>query len=274
VVEKKNPRFDEMIRMRVVLNVPGMDAVGVRRDVVYKTADGQQLHMDVYSPSGPTGSRPAVILIHGGPIPRLGAKNMGVFVSYGELLAASGFVAVAFDHRFLTPAHIADAAEDVADLIANVRKRAGSLGVDPERLSLWAFSGGGPFLAAPLRERPRWLRAVVAYYAILDLEQPPPGADEMSAELRRTFSAIDGLGQDSRSAPPILVARAALDGAWLNGTIDRFVQKGLDRGATLDLLNHPDGRHAFDILDNDARSRQIIRRTLGFLGDHLTPTPE
>jgi hypothetical protein len=84
---------------------------------------------------------------------------------------------------------------------------------------------------------------------------------------------VDSLGQDARSAPPILVARAALDNAWLNGTIDRFLQKGLDHGASLDLLNHAQGRHGFDILDNDARSRQIIRRTIEFLQDHLTPTP-
>ena len=88
-VEKKNPTFEEMVRMRVVLSVPGMDQVSVRRNVVYKTADGEPLHMDVYSPPGPPRARPTVILIHGGPIPRVGAKNMGVFLSYGELLAAS-----------------------------------------------------------------------------------------------------------------------------------------------------------------------------------------
>lgn len=254
MAEKKTPEFAEMVRMRVVFSVPGMDAVAVRRDVVYKTVDGRQLHMDVYAPPGRSGARPAIVLIHGGPIPRLGAKNMGLFVSYGELLAASGFVAVTFDHRFLAPTHLTDAATDVADLVATVRTNAGSLGVDSDRLALWAFSGGGPFLAAPLSERPGWLRAVVAYYAILD-------------------SALDALGDDARSAAPMFVARAALDNAWLNGTIDRFVQKALDRGAALDVLNHPDGRHSFDILDDDARSRQIIGRTLGFLRDALS-SPE
>ena len=248
--------------MRVVFAVPGMDAVSVRRNVVYKTADGQPLHMDVYSPSGPPGARPAVVLIHGGPLPRMGAKDMGIFVSYGELLAASGFVAVTFDHRFLSVAGIADAARDVADLLADVRTSAGSLGVDPDRMSVWAFSGGGPFLAALLRKRPSWLRAIVAYYAILDLQQPPPG-----------LSAIEGLSEDARTAPPILVARAGLDNASLNATIDRFVQKALDAGAALDLLNHAAGRHSFDILDDDARSRQIIRRTLEFLRDALLSPP-
>jgi acetyl esterase/lipase len=272
-VEKKTPPFDEMVRMRIVFSVPGMDAVTARRDLVYKTADdGQPLHMDVYSPPGPPRPRPAVIFVHGGPIPRTGAKNMGVFVSYGELLAASGFVAVTFDHRFLAPARLTDAGGDVSDLIAHVRTDADSLGVDPERLALWAFSGGGPFLVAPLRERPAWLRAVVAYYALLDLQQPAPGADSgISAELRRTFSAIDALGDDARNAPPLLVARAGLDNPWLNGGIDRFIQAALAKGATLDLLNHPDGRHGFDILDDDDRSQQVIHHTLEFLRENLAP---
>lgn len=271
-MEKKSPPFEEMIRMRVVLRVPGMDAAEVRRDVVYRTAAGEPLHMDVYSPPGPPRTRPAVILVHGGPIPRTGAKNMGVFVSYGELLAASGFVTVAFDHRFLAPDRLIDAREDVAELVARVRSGTGPLGVDPDRLALWAFSGGGPFLAAPLRERPGWLRAVVAYYAVLDLKQPPPGADDgIGPEQRRDFSAVLGLGEDARNAPPLLVARAGVDSPWLNDGIDRFVQAALAGGATLDLLSHPNGRHGFDILDDNARSRQIVRRTLAFLQDHLVP---
>ena len=258
-MEKKTPPFEEMIRMRVVLRVPGMDAVEVRRNVVYRTVAGQPLHMDVYSPPGPPRTRPAVILVHGGPIPRTGAKNMGVFVSYGELLAASGFVAVTFDHRFLAPDRLVDAREDVAEAVAQVRSGAGPLGVDPERLALWAFSGGGPLLAAPLRERPTWLRAVVAYYAVLDLQEDP------------RFSATLALGEDARTAPPLLVARAGLDNPLLNEGTDRFVRTATAGAATLDLLNHPDGRHAFDILDDDARSRQILQHTLAFLRDNLAP---
>jgi len=270
-VSKRNPTFEELIRLRVVFTVPGMDAVNVQRNVVYKTGDDQPLHMDVYIPPGPRRLRPAVIFIHGGPIPRTGAKNMGVFVSYGELAAASGFVAVTFDHRFLAPARITDAAGDVADLVAHVRTNAEALGVDRDRVALWAFSGGGPFLAAPLRERPPWLRAVVGYYAALDLQQPAADADPtLTADARVKFSPMASLA-DARGAPPMLIARAGLDNTWLNATIDRFVLAALNGGATLDLLNHPDGRHGFDILDDDDRSRQIIGRTLQFLGDHLAP---
>ena len=271
-MEKRSPPFEELIRMRVVLRVPGMDAVEARRGIVYRTAGGEPLHMDVYAPPGPPRARPAVILVHGGPTPRLGARKMGVFASYGELLAASGFVAVAFDHRFLGPDRLADAREDVAEFVACVRSGGGSPGVDADRVALWAFSGGGPLLAAPLRERPPWLRAVVAYYAVLDLQPPAPGAEDgLDPEQRREFSAVGGLGEDARSAPPLLVARAGLDSPWLNAGLDRFVERALAAGATIDLLNHPHGRHAFDVLDDDPRSRQIIRRTLAFLQDHLAP---
>ncbi len=266
---KTTPTLEEMARMRVVLRVPGMEGTQVRRDLVYRTAAGQALHLDVYSPPGTPRARPAVVLVHGGPVPRMGAKNMGVFVSYSELLGASGFVAVTFDHRFVAPERLPDACEDVAAAVEHVRSESATLGVDPDRLALWVFSGGGPLLAAPLRDRPPWLRALVAYYAVLDVRQAPPGAeDTLGPDRRRELSAVEGLG-DARSAPPLLVARAGLDHPWINGGIDRFAQQALATGATLDLLTHPHGRHGFDILDDDARSRQVIQRTIGFLRDAL-----
>ncbi len=271
MAEDRKPTFADMVRMRIVFSVPGMDAVDARRDVVYKRVeDATPLHMDIYAPAGPARPHPAVILVHGGPVPTIGAKNMGVFVSYGELLAASGLVAVAFNHRFLAPNRLGDAGEDVADAVEYVRTNAASLGVDPGRLALWAFSGGGPLLAPTLRERPNWLRALVAYYAALDLPPSASKADDgLGAEARSAFSPVHSLGEDARSAPPILVARAGLDQPWLNKTIDRFVQAALDSRAMLDLLNHREGRHGFDVLDDDERSRQIIRRTLDFLRDNL-----
>jgi hypothetical protein len=68
----------------------------------------------------------------------------------------------------------------------------------------------------------------------------------------------------------MLVARAGLDHPSLNATIDRFIAAALAHDAPLEAIDHPDGRHGFDILDDDPRSRQIAGRTIEFLRTHLT----
>lgn len=34
-------------------------------------------------------------------------------------------------------------------------------------------------------------------------------------------------------------------------------------------MNHPNGQHGFDIFNDDARSREIIKATLAFMHEHL-----
>ncbi|HET7452542.1 MAG TPA: hypothetical protein VFL12_07360, partial [Thermoanaerobaculia bacterium] len=120
------PPFEQFVRMEIVHRVPGMDAVSVERDRTYSVVDGDPLTMDVYRPAGAGagGRLPTVLMVHGGPVPKLGAKNMGVFTSYGRLLAASGFAAVTFNHRFLAPDRLLDAAGDVAAAAAHLREHA------------------------------------------------------------------------------------------------------------------------------------------------------
>jgi acetyl esterase/lipase len=270
----QSPSFEEMIKLPIVYNIPGMDRTAVRRGVVYKTTGeiaGTSLRMDIYSPGGSEKARlPAIFFIHGGPVPDASPKDWGVFTSYGRLLSASGFVAVTFNHGFSGPERLLAAAADVDEAIAHVRANADGLGIDPDRLGLWAFSGGGPFLSAAMRDRPPYVRALVAFYAVLDLRAKPPGASAaVTDEMRRDFSPLVHLGAEGTGMAPIFVARAGLDHPLLNGPMDRFVQEALARNLTLEVMNHATGRHGFDILDDDARSREIIARTLDFLKARL-----
>ena len=181
-------------------------------------------------------------------------------MSYGRMLAASGMTGIAFDHRLLGLDRLRDSAADVADLVRHVRDQASTLGIDASRLALWAFSGGGPLLAAALRERPSWLKLVVGYYAIME---PFGGGQDES------LSAIAALGRDASNAPPIVLARAGRDIPEINSSIDRFVAAANSAGATVDLLTHPTGRHGFDILDPGDRSNQIIQHTIATLRQTL-----
>lgn len=144
------------INERVVYQLPGMSAALVKRDLIYRTEGETSLHMDVYTPSNlpPTTRLPAVFFIHGGPNgDETALKNNGIYRSYGELSTACGFIGITFDHRYATSQQLRFSESDVSAAIAFVRTHAEEMQVDPDRLGLWIFSGGGPLLSGFLRER-------------------------------------------------------------------------------------------------------------------------
>ena len=258
---------------RIVYTVPLMKRVRVRKNLIYKQIDGVDLKFDVYSRvSAHRGRRPVVIFIHGGRIPPnllTTPKEWGAYVSFGQLVAASGFVGVTFNHRFYAWESLANSQSDLMDLIAYVRAHADEFGVDSNRIVLWAVSAGGIFLSQPLRDRPPYIKCLVAYYAELDLRNERPSAPaSVSDETLRDFSPAYYLSKGSRGIPPIFIARAGLDETTLNAGLDRFVQLALSSNLTLDLANHATGHHGFDVEDDDERSREIIKRTIEFIKLH------
>jgi len=171
------------------------------------------------------------------------------------------------------------------DAIEYVRTNAATLGVDPEKIVLWAISAGGIFLSEPLRERPAYIRALVGYYAQLDLRNarrtaPASVSDgalrdfspvyylEKAAAVQPEPSASSCPAKPNQIFPPMFIARAGLDNADLNDGLDRFVQLALKNNVSLELFNHPDGHHGFDIEDNNERSREILKRTIEFIRTH------
>jgi dipeptidyl aminopeptidase/acylaminoacyl peptidase len=259
---------DDFSKKRIVYSVPGMDKVIVQRGLQYTSADKTTLPMDVYVPPGLGADerRPAVILIHGGPIePGMTPHDWGVFRSYGELLAASGLVAVTFTHRLYGAEHYTRSAGEVRAVIETVRTRTAAFHVDAGRIALWAFSGGGPLVSVAFANPPDFVKAVCSYYAILDFEGAPPVYKQVPAEL----SPLTQLRKGAGPFPPILLARAGLDEPFINQSVDAFVAAAVEKKLTLDLLTLPTGHHAFDIRDDEERSRQVIKATVAFLKAQL-----
>src|SRR5437588_6244674 len=113
--------LNRLYEERVVYSIPGMEHARVREDLVYRTLEDQELKLDIYYPSDyQQGIKyPAAILVHGEWPPHIiqCSKDLGVYVSWGQLIAASGLVAVNFNHRAterLTRVH--EGASDVAQL--------------------------------------------------------------------------------------------------------------------------------------------------------------
>ncbi len=264
----EQPTFEEIIKTPLVLR-PGSAEVVVKRDLVYRTDGETKLHADVYLPSlAKDERRPIVIFIHGGPSggkEQGGPKDWRIFTDYGRLMATSGFVAVTFNHRFYQPSDLARAQEDVTTLIDYVRGHAPELHADADRLFLWAFSGGGPFLSAAFDAKRDYVRAIISYYAFLDVLSPP--GSTIAPEVRSRFSPLERLKANG-AGPPMFIGRAGKDFEPLNQVLQRFVNAALERNIELELMNHPTGMHGFDILNEDERSRAIIRRTVEFIREH------
>jgi acetyl esterase/lipase len=231
------------------------------------------LLMDVYTPADghPSKLLPAVLFVHGGPVPTemQPPKDWPFFQSYGELAAASGLIGVTFNHRFHHPLQFPDSRADVHAAIEFVRAHATEFGIDAERIGLWIFSGGGPHVSWLLRDRPSYVRCLIAFYALLDLRHlAPPNVDAQTlAGINEASAAM--YVRDGAKDLPMFIARAGLDAEMVNRGIDVFVKEVLSANAFLDLANHRNGRHGFDFLDDDDRSRSIIAGALAFAKTHL-----
>ena len=247
-----------------------MTRVHAERGIVYRRDDGEELLMDVYrSRDAAPGERlPAIVFIPGGPIPRAmqPPREWGVFISYGELAAASGFAAVVVNHRLHALTDYVIAQNDVNAAVGYVREQGSELGIDSEQIALWAFSGGGPLMSDYLRDCPPHVRCLLAFYAVLDLRALI--TPDLNPALAERVVRLSPAAHLTGATVPIFVARAGLD-AMVNASLDAFVAEALSKNVPLELMTHPTGQHAFDVLDDDERSRQIIARGLEFVRTHL-----
>jgi acetyl esterase/lipase len=226
-----------------------------------------------------------VIFVHGDGPPEFlkDAKDWEQYISWGQLIAASGTIGVTFNHRsteMLTKLY--EAASDVDDLIAFVRDDSKMLGIDANRIAIWTCSAGGPIgLRSALRDAPPYVRCIVSYYAISDLkvyyeepeeetEFPGPPLPAFSQEVFDEFSGATLISKSTGNVAPMLIIRAGLDDPRLNASIARLVTVAVAKNVNIDFMNHASGHHAFDTFDNDERSREIIRATLEFLRGHLS----
>jgi hypothetical protein len=265
-MSEKTPSPNEIVKKQIVYQVPGMDAVAVRRDIEYQPG----LALDLYSPPGLEAGerRPAVVFVTGYPDPgfvaRLGSrlKDMGQYTSWGRLLAASGLIAVTYSNR--EPG-------DLYALLRYLRENAAALGIDAERLGLWAGSGNVPMaLSALMQEPPGSFRcAVLCYGFMLDLG----GATHVAEAAAQIGFANPCAGRAVGDLPPglpLFIARAGRDQMpRLNDSIDRFAAEALAKNLPLTLANHAAAAHAFDLFEDSAASREVIRQEVAFLAFHL-----
>ncbi len=117
-------------------------------DVVYGTAGGVDLLLNVVRPADRPEPRPAVIVIHGGGL------IQGTRWDHGEAaigLAVAGYVTFSIEYRLFVPGDPANRwpaqLDDAQRAVRWVRANAAAYGVDPARIGALGYSSGGQLAA-------------------------------------------------------------------------------------------------------------------------------
>lgn len=268
----------------VVYSVPGMSRAVVRSGVVFDNSTATPLALDAYLPRGlrKGEQRPAIVFISGAER----VRNWRWFITWGQLAAAHGIVGIVPDKRYPRGFDGTRAGfEDTEKLMAFLRTEGYKLGVDPERICLWTFSAGGRLTAVGLGARqadmpalPATVRCLVSFYGVLDMsgELSSVSNEADREKLLNRYSpvqALESLVASGGKSPPVFIARAGKDSAFINDGIDRFASAALRLNAPITVVNYADGDHGFDGFNDTSQSRAIIKAALRFVQEQLATKP-
>jgi len=258
-VAAQGPR--DQMKIPVFYSVPGMDAVRVERDLVFRTAGDTQLKADIYLPAA-RGTYPVVMLVSGGAVNDW--RTAAFYTSFARVLAAEGVAAVNFDKRLARDRKaVPMASDDALALVEYLKSNAAKSGLDTSRLCSWHFSAGGTVAGTMLSEKSP-ASCVVLTYAILSL-----GEGDKDPQLA-PHSALVQAHERGDKLPPTLVVRAGRDAKPLNDSIDAFVAAALARNAPVSLINYPTGDHGFEILNDTDETRRVIAQSIAWVKSRLT----
>ena len=219
----------------VVLELPGTADAEVRTGLPFAQGTERELTFDLYRPPGSESLLPVVIFANGIGHPVL--KDWPEYTSWARLAAASEMAAVTHETE-------GDPRPQLEALLEHLRSNASELGIDPDRIALWASSANVRTALPFAMEKDRPLRAAVFYYGVMDFV-------------------------DLRTDLPLLVARAGLDSPGILGSLDDFLRHATHANLPFELLNYAEGIHGFDTRQPGEESERIVRETLEFLKRHL-----
>ncbi|MFD5424024.1 alpha/beta fold hydrolase [Streptomyces sp. NPDC127084] len=221
--------------------------------------------VDLYLPDGEgdfggtEGPRPAVVFVHGGPLPadtRPTPRDWPTFIGYGRYVASLGAVGATVEHRLHGIGDYEQAAEDIAEAVALLRD---DPRVDRDRVALWFFSGGGLLMADWLAAPPPWLRCLAANYPAL-APLPNWGLDGTRFHPARIVAEPGGA-----PTPPIVLTRVGREWPEFTATVDEFLTAAAEGGTDAEIaeiIDVPQAHHGFETIDHTAEARDAVRRAV------------
>lgn len=194
----------------------------VPEQVVFKAADGLEIHGQLFKPANATGKLPALIFTHGGPVRQmlLGWHYMYYYhnsYAMNQHLASRGYIVLSVNYRsgigygrgFRLAQHRgARGASEYQDVVAGAKYLRSRDDVDSKRIGLWGGSYGGYLTALGLARDSDMFKAGVDFHGVHDwsvqvagLRVPTDTADRV--RIARESSPISSV--DKWKSPVLLI---------------------------------------------------------------------
>ena len=261
VVSPKEPRKDFPF-----------DGLIVPQAVVFKSADGLEIHGQLFLPKNAKAGekRAALIFLHGGPIRQmlLGWHYMYYYANayaMNQYLASRGYVVLAINYRsgigygraFREAAGRAGrGATEYQDVVAAGKYLQGRSDVDAKRIGLWGGSYGGYLTALGLARNSDIFAAGVDFHGVHDWPTDNWNGKNVSAELTKLAHASSPVASvDSWKSPVLFVHGDDDRNVYFAQTVD-LVARLRARGISIEQLIFPDEVHDFLLHRNWVKAYQ------------------
>ncbi|MFD6291099.1 alpha/beta hydrolase [Streptomyces sp. NPDC060205] len=201
------------------------------------------------------GPWPAVLFVHGGPVPAglvPAPRDSPFYLGYARCAASLGAVGAVVEHRLHGITDYARAADDVAEAVDLLRA---DPRVDGQRIALWIFSGAGLLAADWIAAPPPWLRCLAFTYPIL---APLPGWGAVGPR----FDPVGALRAAAGTMPPVVLTRAGLETPQIAATVREFTTAADETKAPVEIIDVPHGRHGFETDEPTDASREAVLRAV------------
>lgn len=226
----------------------------VPQAVVFRSADGLEVHGQLFVPRHPGAHAPGLVFMHGGP-PRqmmLGFHPMDAYnymYAANQYLASRGYVVLSVNYRlsimygraFREPEHAGpQGASEYQDIVAGAHFLQALPYVNPEKIGLWGGSYGGYLTALGLARNSDIFKAGVDYAGVHDWTSLLPG---LSGPARQAAFAASPVADLDRWKSPVLLMQADDDrNVPFAQTVD-LVHQLRARHIPYELIVFPDGIH-------------------------------
>jgi len=194
----------------------------VPEQVIFKAADGLEIHGQLFKPANASGKLPALVFMHGGPVRQmlLGWHYLYYYhnsYAMNQYLASRGYIVLSVNYRsgigygraFRMAQHRgARGASEYQDVVAGAKYLRSRVDVDQKRIGLWGGSYGGYLTALGLARNSDIFAAGVDFHGVHDWSLrvaglPLPIEAPDRARLARESSPISSV--DKWKSPVLLI---------------------------------------------------------------------